>query len=393
MDLHTTNERPQLNGLSLCSGGGMLDVGVGLALDYFGIDYRTVGYVERDSYAAAVLLARMADESLERAPVCDALENITSVWRGTVDCLTAGFPCQPWSCAGRGGGFDDPRWLWPSIFRIVLDVRPGLIFLENVPGLVTRHGLDRVLSDLASVGFDAEWGHLRAEAVGASHRRDRVFVLAYVPESRVGRLAIEGRSGPELGHAACNNERRDPVSGLDGERQQAGGSSRQLGDAQRTRQQERPSERCDVQREQQTIERTGDPLFTPGRNDPRWERIINTLARLDPATSRASSWQLACDTYCERRGAFDAESRRQLVHTKEAQSAIRRLAHGLARLVDHARADRLRVSGNGVVPLQAAACLVELVRRAGVESVFDPTRRAVSDDVIAITQQSRRGRR
>jgi DNA (cytosine-5)-methyltransferase 1 len=140
---------------------------------------RTVCYVERDAFAAAVLLARMADSFLERAPVWDDLITFDArAWRGVVDLVTAGFPCQPWSVAGKRKGLDDERWLWPDIIRIVRDCEPSFVFLENVPGLY-RHGLREVLSDLAALGFDAEWTCVSATDIGASHRRERVFILAH----------------------------------------------------------------------------------------------------------------------------------------------------------------------------------------------------------------------
>lgn len=95
-----------------------------------------------------------------------------------VDVLCGGFPCQPHSLAGKRRGTDDARWLWPEFCRIVEELRPPAVFIENVPGLRTS-GLSVVLADLARLGFDAEWGCFSAAEVGAPHRRIRLFVLAY----------------------------------------------------------------------------------------------------------------------------------------------------------------------------------------------------------------------
>jgi len=160
---------------SLCSGVGGLDAGLRLAL---GDGVRTVCYVERDAYAAAVLVARMEDSSLDRAPVWDDLLTFDgSEWRGSVDLIVAGFPCQPWSVAGSRRGTDDARWIWPDIARIIGEVGPTYVFLENVPGLVSGGGLGEVLGSLASLGFDAVWESVRASDAGAPHRRERVFIL------------------------------------------------------------------------------------------------------------------------------------------------------------------------------------------------------------------------
>src|SRR6266850_2765371 len=128
----------RLNGLALCSGVGGLELGLRLAL---GDSYCTVCYVEREGPATAVLAARMADGSLDEAPVWDDLAAFNGrPWRGVVDLVSAGFPCQPWSVAGKRRGTDDARWLWPEIARVIEEVEPSLVFLENVPGLLAGAG-------------------------------------------------------------------------------------------------------------------------------------------------------------------------------------------------------------------------------------------------------------
>jgi site-specific DNA-cytosine methylase len=183
---------PTVTCLSLCSGSGMFEQGIRLVVP----GLRSVGSVEWDSYAAAVQLARMADQTLEPCPVfCGDLAGLDTAPFLGVDLITAGFSCQPWSAAGKRLGTEDKRWIWPAIARIVADTGSRFVFLENVPGLVrpTRRGgvgdidadiglpagLDIVLGDLADLGFDAEWCRLGADDVGAPHIRKRVFILAY----------------------------------------------------------------------------------------------------------------------------------------------------------------------------------------------------------------------
>lgn len=162
-----------LTAIHLCSGYG----GFELALKTFGT--QTVCHVERDPYAAATLVARMEQTLLDPAPIWDDLTTFDGhPWCSRVDLITAGFPCQPFSTAGRRRGVDDDRWLWPDIARIISEVRPGIVVLENVPQLV-RHGLPYVLADLACLGFDAEWGMFAAAEVGATHLRKRFWLLAY----------------------------------------------------------------------------------------------------------------------------------------------------------------------------------------------------------------------
>ncbi|HVZ89599.1 MAG TPA: DNA cytosine methyltransferase [Polyangia bacterium] len=109
-----------------------------------------------------------------------------------VDIVCGGFPCQDISLAGRGAGIEGERsGLWAEFARVLGVLRPGIAFIENVAALVAR-GLDRVLRDLAEIGFDAEWTCVRASDVGAPHRRDRIFVLAYSDSERVRELHRRG---------------------------------------------------------------------------------------------------------------------------------------------------------------------------------------------------------
>ena len=143
------------------------------------LGWRTVCAVEREPYAAGVLLARQNDGFLPPFPVWDDVCTFDGrPWRGIVDVVSGGFPCQDISVAGKGAGIDGERsGLWGQMFRIVCEVRPRYVFVENSPALTGR-GLGRVLGDLASVGFNAEWGVLGADDVGAPHKRERIWIVA-----------------------------------------------------------------------------------------------------------------------------------------------------------------------------------------------------------------------
>jgi DNA (cytosine-5)-methyltransferase 1 len=128
-------------------------------------------------------------------------------WPDDRPILTAGFPCQPVSSAGKRLAQRDERWLWPEVARIVRGLRPPLVLLENVPGLLAR-GMGDVLGDLAACGYDAEWQVLSAAAVGAPHLRRRVWILAYP-----ARYGCERRSPSDCGEAIGGKavpDRRDP---------------------------------------------------------------------------------------------------------------------------------------------------------------------------------------
>lgn len=195
-----------IHGLALCAGVGMLDEGVRTAFALLGREYRTVCYVEREAFAASRLVGLMEAQCLDAAPVWNDLLTFDSrCWRGVVDCVTAGFPCQPHSAAGKRKGVEDERWIWPAIGGIIRDVSPRFVFLENVRGLLSSGGFESVLGSLAVMGFDGQWGVLSAASVGASHRRERVFILAHSLSSSRQRRGVAGilraAQGEEPGEA------------------------------------------------------------------------------------------------------------------------------------------------------------------------------------------------
>jgi len=164
----------RLDGISLCAGAGGLDLGLHIACP----GYRTVGYVEREAFAAATLVARMEDKALDPAPVWDDLTTFDGrPWRGLVDILTAGYPCQPFSVAGRRLGEADPRHLWPHVARIIRECDPPIVFLENVANHL-RLGFPEVARELVGMGYVLAAGLFTAAEVGAPHRRERLFILA-----------------------------------------------------------------------------------------------------------------------------------------------------------------------------------------------------------------------
>ncbi|MCA3642504.1 MAG: DNA cytosine methyltransferase, partial [Methylobacterium sp.] len=163
-----------LFGLSLCSGAGGLDLGLAIAIP----GYRAVGHVERETFAAATLVARMEDASLDQAVIWDDVATFDGhPWRGAVDIVTAGYPCQPFSVAGKRRGADDPRHLWPHVARIIGEIKPPFVFLENVAHHL-RLGFPEVASGLVGMGYRLAAGLFTAAEVGAPHKHERLFILA-----------------------------------------------------------------------------------------------------------------------------------------------------------------------------------------------------------------------
>jgi len=163
-----------MNELALFAGAGGGILGGHL------LGWRTVCAVEWADYPRRVLLARQRDGILPRFPIWDDVQTFDgSPWRGRVDVVRGGFPCQDISAAGKGAGIDGARsGMWFHMARIVREVRPRFVFVENSPMLTSR-GLGRVLGDLAAMGYDAEWGVLGAVDVGAPHERGRIWIAAH----------------------------------------------------------------------------------------------------------------------------------------------------------------------------------------------------------------------
>jgi len=173
--LRTPQEHDSFRGISLCAGVGGLDLGLHIAEPR----YRTVCYVERNCFSAATLVARMADTSLAPAPVWDDLKSFDGrPWRGRIHIITAGYPCQPFTLSGVRRGEDDPRHLWPDVARIVREVRPEWCFFENVPGHLSL-GFRDVCADLQAMGYGVAACVVSAAETGASHIRERMFILAH----------------------------------------------------------------------------------------------------------------------------------------------------------------------------------------------------------------------
>jgi len=141
---------------------------------------RPIAYCEIERYCQGVLLSRIADGQLFKAPIWDDIRTLEGTqFRGRVDIIYGGFPCQDISIAGRGGGLEGKRsGLFFEILRLAKEIKPTFLFLENVPAIRTR-GLETVVRELADLGYDCRWDHLSAHDVGAPHKRDRWFLLAH----------------------------------------------------------------------------------------------------------------------------------------------------------------------------------------------------------------------
>jgi len=285
--------------LSLCAGIGGLDLGIGLAFP----GARTICFVEREAAACEILVSRMEEGRLDHAPIWTDVKTFDGrPWRG-VSILCAGYPCQPFSTAGKRQGDKDPRHLWPDIRRIIDECgRPTYLVLENVQGHVSK-GLREVLEDLMELGYGCEWGVYSAAQAGATHRRNRVFILAHTECP-----SVTGRGEP--GDLA-GSERAAQAEGLQRERggDAAGDCESHVDD---------PNDQGPQGWDQPITQSPNErPAWPPGPEGD-WSDVPEELW---PAT----------------------------------EPAIRGMADGVP-----VRVDQLRALGNAVVPQQAALAIREL---------------------------------
>ena len=395
--------------ISICTGAGGLDRGFRLAHPAA----RTVCYVEREAFPVVNLVAAMEANLLDAAPVWDDLTTFDgSPWRGVVDWLIGGIPCQPHSVAGKKRGAADERNLWPDARRVIGECLPGAIFMENVPG-IARYYFDTIGPELRGLGYRTEEGLFSAEEVGAPHIRERFFVLGYADRqvlgfsewgmeghllragerdkggigagaagdqlatSAVGPLAVAGgnRRGWRHDSATGRGPVADdllPVEGPEWKLADLGGRRRERKDGLRQRESEPDQSSPSVAFGNGNAGGLHLRQRKPGQAQPETGRIganvpgplcerCQGLLRIEQDSSLQELGYLFPP------GPSDLKSwARVLDEMPEAEPAFCSLADGVAWWLDATaqRTERLRVLGNGVVPLVAAHAVPTLAARA-----------------------------
>lgn len=299
------------------------------------LGWRCVCAVEWEPYAACVLAARQNEGVLPPFPIWSDVRTFDGrAWRGAVDVVSGGFPCQDISVAGKGAGIDGERsGMWQHMARIIGEVRPRFAFVENSPALLTR-GLDRVLADLAALGYDCRWTVLGAADVGAPHQRDRFWLVAADAMHSGHGFDVQPlgqRWGSVAANAGGDGEVRS-VADADCERElQPGGTECQergrVGD-------------CGGQVADTDEGRRGRRSWAPGEQ----------TGCAEPSHGGDGAHAKHCG--CEGRDPATRDRFTSAVGSPswwEAEPDVGRVADGVAH-----RVDRLKALGNGQVPLCAA---------------------------------------
>lgn len=341
-----------LNGLALCAGHGGLELGMHIVAP----EYQTVCYVEREAYAAASIVARMEDAALDIAPVWDCVKTFDGrPWRGKVDIITGGYPCQGESTAGKMRGNKDPRWLWPDFKRIIGEAEPAECFFENVANHLNI-GFYEVTQDLRSLGFTVAAGLFSAKETGASHERLRLFILAHRIGDERPRQRIHSRSRAEgTGASDLDGSGQELAHSEGGGRGKRGDASqpRRGGHIDRSNQNVGNADGRNKQRQWPGKPDARQPLTRSGGNMADAESIdrrgkLETGEQAEHGRRRLAGSGEGLPLFAPGPGNFDGW-RRALGAAPFLEPAVCRMANGVAY-----RVDRLRGCGNGVSPLAAA---------------------------------------
>ena len=314
-----------MNHISLFTGIG----GIDLASEWAGFD--TILQVENDPYCLQVLEKHWP--TVER---CTDIRSLNGrKYRGTIDLLSGGFPCQPYSGAGKRKAFSDDRDLWPEMFRIIQEVRPTWVLGENVANF-TNLGLDRTISNLESEGYEVQTFNIPAVAVSAWHQRARIFVVGYAehhgpPTSKESRsTAKTGNDDKEgkdqAGQPSGTGGREDYESMADSasERLQGKFRSQSKGDGKRL------ANSSKAMADSQRIGQSGQGLHGRPCN-PKENTVGEASGSEYRSKGNSADWN--------------------------AEPNVGRVAHGIPK-----RVDRLRALGNAVVPQQVYPILEAIAK-------------------------------
>ena len=314
-----------MNHISLFTGIG----GIDLASEWAG--FNTILQVENDPYCLKVLEKHWPN--VER---CTDIRSLNGKkYRGTIDLLSGGFPCQPYSGAGKRKAFSDDRDLWPEMFRIIQEVRPTWVLGENVANF-TNLGLDRTISNLESEGYEVQTFNIPAVAVSAWHQRARIFVVGYAehhgpPTSKESRsTAKTGNDDKEgkdqAGQPSGTGGREDYESMADSasERLQGKFRSQSKGDGKRL------ATSSNAMADSQRIGQSGQGLHGRPCN-PKENTVGEASGSEYRSKGNSADWN--------------------------AEPNVGRVAHGIPK-----RVDRLRALGNAVVPQQVYPILEAIAK-------------------------------
>lgn len=378
--------------ISLCAGYGGIDLGLSRVIR----GLRTIAFSEIEAFPCANLVAKMEAGLLDAAPIWTNLKTFPfSDFRGKVGIISGGFPCQPFSAAGKRGGDEDPRHLFPHILKGITECQPELVFLENVEGIVSAKlagtgwrdpagtpVLLHVLRELERVGYRATAGVFSSAEIGASHQRKRVFILGRKMADTSGDGGLPAQlsgqwSGSELGGSAWATRPKPPGPDQwwwEPARVVANAKSRLSGKSAQSERGQGAGSRSEAVGDTSLMQRDG------GDDNARISLESGPLSQ-SGNTGGSGSMEYTSNEGLEGAAGTSLQGRRQGSSSSDrgygsdqigsTQSSLGRNSDGSPNWLDYAklsttvdsRVDELRLLGNGVDPAVAAKAFLTLIGR------------------------------
>ena len=354
-----TKELPTV--IAFCAGYGGIERGLDLA----GFEHRVIAYVEIEAFAIANLVNKMEAGQLPPAPIYTNLKTFPAhLFRDRVDLITGGYPCQPFSAAGKRLGEDDPRHLWPFIRRHIEAIRPARCFFENVEGHISL-GLSTVISDLEEDGYRATWGIFSAREVGAPHQRKRVYILGN--SEHYGSSTSEIRGGASSTSNNTTQGQNEAIKSQRASQPDCGGDlsgANELADSNSIGLEEHGHcEPSNVVKASETVADTDSNQQRPWVRQEQSQRYTAGQCSSDSGTVGIEGVVADSNSTLSKRGRIPSrvdkghtningrgnESRGFTAQQWSPEPCVGRVVNGCAD-----RVDRLRLLGNGVVPQTAA---------------------------------------
>ena len=331
--------------ISLCTGYAGIELGLKRVVP----SLRTVCYVEVEAFACANLVSKIEKGELDAAPIWTDIKTFDGKpFYKRVHIITAGYPCQPFSVAGKRQGTDDPRHLWPYVERIIKTVQPVWFFGENVSGHLSI-GFPTVYRSLRNMGYKVEAGLFTATECGASHKRERLFILANSTKRwggwnkglrnlwQVKKSQVEAQRPSELANTDINGFSRESTLQENNLERQVTENKKQSGSG-------------------WTSQINGNCWPShPGQPQYEWECPRVMVVSKSKRDGRRPQEIQQEDGRQKSELCGNAESTSE--NSGQAQSRLGRAVNGPSR-----RVDRLRLLGNGVVPQQAELAFRELIK-------------------------------
>jgi DNA (cytosine-5)-methyltransferase 1 len=328
--------------LDLFSGIG----GFSLGAERNGIE--TIGFIEKDEFCQKVLKKHWSD-----VPIIDDIRKVNGKDFGAATIISGGFPCQPFSVAGKREGTDDDRYLWPEMLRVISEVKPRWVIGENVQGIINIEDgmvLRQVHNDLESEGFKVQCFVIPASGIGAWHQRNRVWIVAHSNSNCESRCSqyVQERSR-ELGEShVCDSQHNGSSTTKEqrGNTQTATGSQKRENSSLQSERTNRPTDNGNVSNTS-SIRGSHTTADNKGNGPEKFSKEDVKFSIKSPLRNNVSNTDSRLRS---RRGTIKESGEKPTATWWQTESKLRGVPNGVSYELHSNRADRIKALGNSIVP-------------------------------------------